>query len=95
MSDEELTQAKAELIERYLSLKSRLALIESKISGWEKIFIRLSREMYQIKANGLSAEHLHYPSPGDFNRAMEDWRETFDGLEVARQQMKDIGINLS
>jgi len=95
MSDEQLAEAKAELIQRYMTLKSRLALVHSKITGWERLFGRLSREMPVFASTGIPQDCLHYPSPVELQGAVEDWRETGKEIAVVRQQMQDAGINLS
>jgi hypothetical protein len=95
MSDEQLAEAGAELIQRYLALKKRLALINSKMTGWTQVFGRLSREMPLFTTTGIPQECLRYPMPGEFQSAIEDLRKTADELAVARQQMQSAGLDLS
>jgi hypothetical protein len=95
MSDEELAQAKVELIQRYLALKERQTLIGSKMEAWAKVFERLGRQLTLLHSMTLLPErHLAYPSADALRDAVEDWQATAKELVSVRQQMHDARINL-
>jgi hypothetical protein len=95
MSDEQLAEAGAELIQRYLTLKRRQALISSKMTGWQKMFERLGHQTHMFVHMEIPPELLAYPSVSEFTSAAEDWRNTTKELAVARQQMQNAGLDLS